>query len=53
MMIAIGVGITLGGVLALSYYMNMMTPLPEGCESLQAACEGCQMTHCHKHPTHV
>lgn len=52
MMIAVGVGLSLGGILALSYYMNMKTPVPEGCESMQAACEGCAITHCYKNPTH-
>lgn len=52
MMIAVGVGLSLGGILALSYYMNMKTPVPEGCENMQAACEGCAITHCYKNPTH-
>ena len=30
----------------LFYLLNKKTPKPEGCESLEENCEGCQITSC-------
>ena len=30
-----------------SYLLNKKTPKPEGCESLEENCEGCNITSCH------
>lgn len=42
--------LVLGGVFALSYYMNKKTPKPAGCEDLTAECHGCAITSCEHHP---
>lgn len=34
------------------YLMNKKTPLPEGCEDLQADCEGCHDFACSHNPAH-
>lgn len=43
----------LGGFYALAYYLNQSTPLPEGCEDLQAACAGCTSATCSIKPLNV
>ena len=34
------------GLYILFYLLNKKTPKPEGCESLEENCEGCQITSC-------
>ena len=38
--------IALIGLYILFYLLNKNTPKPEGCESLEENCEGCQVTSC-------
>lgn len=40
----------LGAAYALVYYLNHKTPVPEGCEQYQQACQGCQDFACANHP---
>lgn len=42
----------LGGLYAGAYYLNHKTPVPEGCEDLQAGCTGCKDYSCGHHPSH-
>ncbi|MBN2849932.1 MAG: hypothetical protein JXK92_04680 [Erysipelotrichaceae bacterium] len=41
----------LGGLYALVYYLNHKTPVPAGCESIRAACDGCAIGSCGNHPS--
>ncbi|HIU13355.1 MAG TPA: hypothetical protein IAD15_04725 [Candidatus Fimiplasma intestinipullorum] len=34
------------------YVANKKTPKPEGCENLEAGCEGCQLYDCTHNPVH-
>lgn len=52
MTIAILIGLGLGALLAFSYYLNQKTPVPAGCENIEAACEGCKASTCSRHPSH-
>lgn len=37
-------------ILGFSYYMNSKTPVPEGCENLNAQCNGCSIVSCGMNP---
>ncbi|MGB7593967.1 MAG: hypothetical protein WBL80_00200 [Erysipelotrichaceae bacterium] len=41
----------LGGIYALAYYFNHKTPVPAGCESFKAACNGCSVGSCGNNPS--
>ena len=45
-MMAIVVFIVLACVFGLSYYFNMKTPVPEGCEEERKSCKGCAIANC-------
>jgi len=52
MIIAIFISLGLGALLAFAYYLNQKTPVPEGCENIEAACEGCKVSICSRNPSH-
>jgi hypothetical protein len=41
----------LGGLYASSYYLNLKTPKPEGCEDLDVSCGSCSISSCGLHPS--
>lgn len=45
-LIAVIVLVVLVGFFLLTFILNKKTPKPEGCEDLNAKCDGCQITAC-------
>lgn len=43
----------LGAFYALAYFLNQSTPLPEGCEEIEAACSSCSSGTCSVKPKNI
>lgn len=50
MLIAILLFVVLASLFVIGTVLNAKTPKPEGCEDVDAACEGCNITSCLKNP---
>ncbi len=48
--VAIFYAMIIAGIYAIFYYFNHKTPLPKGCENLNAECDGCKINLCELHP---